>query len=154
MKSPICAKRPGADVQEVARGIGLDKRIGTSFCHAGSRLRRLVLSQDTLALLKTGQDEGAPLRIVETVVAVNDARKRAMARKVMHALGGSGARQRVALLGLAFKPNTDQICANAPSLGHPSPRSLATGRKSTPTIPESMDQARPLMPEAVFFDDA
>ncbi len=147
----LCEKT-GADVQDVARGIGLDKRIGNKFLHAGPGYGGSCFPKDTLALLKTGQDEGAPLRIVETVVAVNDARKRAMARKVMHALGGSVRAKRVALLGLAFKPNTDDM-RDAPSLAIVA--SLAgDGAQVHAYDPESMEQARPLMPEVVFFDDA
>ena len=147
----LCEKT-GADVQDVARGIGLDKRIGNKFLHAGPGYGGSCFPKDTLALLKTGQDEGAPLRIVETVVAVNDARIRAMARKVMHALGGSVRGKRVALLGLAFKPNTDDM-RDAPSLAIVA--SLAgDGAQVHAYDPESMEQARPLMPEAVFFDDA
>ena len=82
------AEKVGADVQEVARGIGLDNRIGSKFLHAGPGFGGSCFPKDTVALLKTGQDNDAPLRIVEAVVAVNDARKRAMARKVAHALGG------------------------------------------------------------------
>jgi len=147
----LCEKT-GADVQDVARGIGLDKRIGNKFLHAGPGYGGSCFPKDTLALLKTGQDEGAPLRIVETVVAVNDARKRAMARKVIHALGGSVRGKRVALLGLAFKPNTDDM-RDAPSLAIVA--SLAgDGAQVHAYDPESMEQARPLMPEVVFFDDA
>jgi UDPglucose 6-dehydrogenase len=147
----LCEKT-GADVQDVARGIGLDNRIGGKFLHAGPGYGGSCFPKDTLALLKTGQDEGAPLRIVETVVAVNDARKRAMARKVVHALGGSVRGKRIALLGLAFKPNTDDM-RDAPSLAIVA--SLAgDGATVHAYDPESMEQARPLMPEVVFFDDA
>jgi UDPglucose 6-dehydrogenase len=110
----LCEK-VGADVQDVARGIGLDKRIGGKFLHAGPGYGGSCFPKDTLALIKTGQDEGAALRIVETAVAVNDARKRAMARKVINALGGSVRGKKIALLGLAFKPNTDDM-RDAPSL--------------------------------------
>ena len=90
------AEKVGADVQEIARGIGLDNRIGAKFLHAGPGFGGSCFPKDTVALLKTGQDNAAPLRIVEAVVAVNDARKRAMARKVAHALGGElrGKRRR------------------------------------------------------------
>ncbi|MFA6266534.1 MAG: UDP-glucose/GDP-mannose dehydrogenase family protein [Pseudolabrys sp.] len=109
------AEKAGADVQEIARGIGLDNRIGSKFLHAGPGYGGSCFPKDTLALLKTGQDEGAALRIVETVVAVNDARKRAMARKVSHALGGDMRGKAVAVLGLTFKPNTDDM-REAPSI--------------------------------------
>jgi UDPglucose 6-dehydrogenase len=147
----LCEK-VGADVQEVARGIGLDKRIGSKFLHAGPGYGGSCFPKDTLALIKTGQDEGASLRVVETVVAVNDARKRAMARKIIHALGGSVRGKKIALLGLAFKPNTDDM-RDAPSLAIVA--SLAgDGAEVHAYDPESMEQARPLMPEVIFHDDA
>ncbi len=147
----LCEK-VGADVQQVARGIGLDKRIGAKFLHAGPGYGGSCFPKDTLALIKTGQDEGASLRIVETVVAVNDARKRAMARKVINALGGSVRGKKIALLGLAFKPNTDDM-RDAPSLAIVA--SLAgDGADVHAYDPESMEQARPLMPEVTFHDDA
>ena len=105
----------GADVQEVARGIGLDNRIGTKFLHAGPGYGGSCLPKDTVALIKSAQDSATPLRIVETVVAVNDQRKRAMARKVAAALGGDLRGTTVAVLGLTFKPNTDDM-REAPSL--------------------------------------
>jgi UDPglucose 6-dehydrogenase len=146
----LCEK-VGADVQEVARGIGLDKRIGGKFLHAGPGYGGSCFPKDTLALIKTGQDEGSSLRIVETVVAVNDARKRAMARKIIVALGGSVRGKKIALLGLAFKPNTDDM-RDAPSLSIVA--SLAgDGAQVHAYDPESMDQARPLMPEVTFHDD-
>src|SRR5207247_2648862 len=103
------AEKVGADVQEVARGIGLDNRIGSKFLHAGPGFGGSCFPKDVVALMKTGQDHEAPLRIVETVAAVNDARKRAMARKVAAALGGSVRGKTIAVLGLTFKPNTDDM---------------------------------------------
>ena len=147
----LCEK-VGADVQDVARGIGLDKRIGPKFLHAGPGYGGSCFPKDTLALLKTGQDEGAPLRIVETVVAVNDARKRLMARKIMQALGGSVRGKRIALLGLAFKPNTDDM-RDAPSISIVASL-IGDGASVHAYDPESMDQARPLMPDVSFHDDA
>ncbi len=147
----LCEK-VGADVQDVARGIGLDKRIGAKFLHAGPGYGGSCFPKDTLALLKTGQDEGAPLRIVETVVAVNDARKRLMARKIMQALGGSVRGKRVALLGLAFKPNTDDM-RDAPSISIVASL-VGDGASVHAYDPESMEQARPLMPDVTFHDDA
>ena len=97
----------GADVQEVSRGIGLDNRIGAKFLHAGPGFGGSCFPKDTSALLKTAQDYGVPLRIVETVSSVNEQRKRAMARKVVAALNGSVRGRTVAVLGLTFKPNTD-----------------------------------------------
>ncbi|MBU3888356.1 UDP-glucose/GDP-mannose dehydrogenase family protein [Methylosinus sporium] len=146
----LCEK-VGADVQDVARGIGLDNRIGSKFLHAGPGYGGSCFPKDTLALLKTGQDYSAPLRIVETVVAVNDSRKRAMARKVISALGGSVRGKKIGLLGLAFKPNTDDM-RDAPSLAIVA--SLAgDGAKVHAYDPESMGQAKPLMPEVIFCDD-
>ena len=110
----LCEK-VGADVQEIARGIGLDNRIGGKFLHAGPGYGGSCFPKDTLALIKTGQDHATPLRIVETVAAVNDARKRAMARKVAGAIGGSLRGKTVAVLGLTFKPNTDDM-RDAPSI--------------------------------------
>jgi UDPglucose 6-dehydrogenase len=110
----LCEK-VGADVQHVARGIGLDNRIGSKFLHAGAGYGGSCFPKDTLALIKTGQDHNAPLRIVETVAAVNDARKRAMARKVAAALRTSLRGKTIAVLGLTFKPNTDDM-RDAPSI--------------------------------------
>ena len=99
----------GADVQEVSRGIGLDNRIGRKFLHAGPGYGGSCFPKDTLALLKTAEDMQTPLRIVEAVVSVNDSRKRAMGRKVLKAMGGDARGKRVAVLGLTFKPNTDDM---------------------------------------------
>jgi UDPglucose 6-dehydrogenase len=110
----LCEK-VGADVQEVARGIGLDNRIGAKFLHAGPGFGGSCFPKDALALIKTAQEEAAPMRIVETVVAVNDARKRAMAEKISEALGGSVRGKTIAVLGLTFKPNTDDM-REAPSI--------------------------------------
>ncbi|TRW17575.1 UDP-glucose dehydrogenase family protein [Glacieibacterium frigidum] len=99
----------GADVQDVSRGIGLDNRIGSKFLHAGPGYGGSCFPKDTLALVKTAQDFGVPVRIVETVAAVNDTRKRAMARKVVAAAGGEVRGKTIAILGLTFKPNTDDM---------------------------------------------
>ncbi|MEG3166530.1 UDP-glucose/GDP-mannose dehydrogenase family protein [Sphingomonas sp. PB2P19] len=104
----LCEK-VGADVQDVARGIGLDNRIGPKFLHAGPGYGGSCFPKDTLALLKTSQDYDAPQRIVEAVVAVNDNRKRAMGRKIIAAMGGDVRGKIVAVLGLTFKPNTDDM---------------------------------------------
>jgi UDPglucose 6-dehydrogenase len=104
-----------ADVQQVARGIGLDKRIGSKFLHAGPGYGGSCFPKDTLALVRTAADAGSPVRLVETTVAVNDARKKGMAGKVITALGGSAKGKRVGILGLTFKPNTDDM-RDAPSL--------------------------------------
>ena len=105
----------GADVQDVSRGIGLDNRIGSKFLHAGPGYGGSCFPKDTLALIKTAQDYDSPVRIVETVAAVNDTRKRAMARKVVAACGGEVRGKTIAILGLTFKPNTDDM-RDAPSL--------------------------------------
>jgi UDPglucose 6-dehydrogenase len=105
----------GADVQEVARGIGLDHRIGAKFLHAGPGFGGSCFPKDAQALIKSAQDHGASLRILEAVMAVNEVRKRAMARKVAAALGGNLREKMVALLGLTFKPDTDDM-REAPSI--------------------------------------
>jgi UDPglucose 6-dehydrogenase len=109
----LCEK-VGADVQDVARGIGLDGRIGSKFLHAGPGFGGSCFPKDTLALLKTSQDSGAPARIVEAVVSVNEARKHGMAEKIVQAFGGVKGKT-IAVLGLTFKPNTDDM-RDAPSL--------------------------------------
>lgn len=142
----------GANVQEVARGIGLDNRIGAKFLHAGPGFGGSCFPKDTLALMKTAQDLASPLRIVETVVAVNDQRKRAMARKVIAACGGSVRGKRIAVLGLAFKPNTDDM-REAPSLAI-----IAALQDAGATIvahdPESMEPAKALLSGVSFAPDA
>jgi UDPglucose 6-dehydrogenase len=105
----------GINVQDVARGIGLDNRIGTKFLHAGPGFGGSCLPKDAVALMKTAQDAGTPLRLLETTIAVNDMRKRTISRKVMGALGGSVRGTRIAVLGVTFKPNTDDI-RDAPAL--------------------------------------
>jgi len=138
----LCEK-VGADVKEVSRGIGLDKRIGSKFLHAGPGFGGSCFPKDTLALLKTSQDHGVTTRIVEAVVAVNDARKLAMADKIAAAFGGDLAGKTVALLGLTFKPNTDDM-RDAPSLAIV-PALQARGAKVRAFDPEGMEQAKKLM---------
>lgn len=146
------AEKVGADVQEIARGIGLDNRIGAKFLHAGPGYGGSCFPKDTLALLKTGQDNDAPLRIVEAVVAVNDARKRAMARKVSAALNGEVRGRTIALLGLTFKPNTDDM-RDAPSL--PLITALQDmGAKVRAYDPEGMEQAKAMVSNVTFCKDA
>jgi UDPglucose 6-dehydrogenase len=142
----------GADVQDVARGIGLDNRIGSKFLHAGPGYGGSCFPKDTLALLKTAEDYEAPLRIVEAVVKVNDARKRAMGRKVIQALGGDARGRTVALLGLTFKPNTDDM-RDAPSISIVQALEDA-GATVRGFDPEGTEQARPLMPNVRFCDTA
>ncbi len=146
------AEKVGADVQEIARGIGLDNRIGSKFLHAGPGFGGSCFPKDTLALLKTGQDNEAPLRVVEAVVAVNDARKRAMARKVSAALGGETRGKTVAVLGLTFKPNTDDM-REAPSI--PLITALQDmGAAVRAYDPAGMEQARKELGNVTFCEDA
>jgi UDPglucose 6-dehydrogenase len=142
----------GADVQDVSRGIGLDNRIGPKFLHAGPGYGGSCFPKDTLALLQTAEDNEAPLRIVEAVVKVNDGRKRAMGRKVVQALGGDARGKTVALLGLTFKPNTDDM-RDAPSLSIVQALQDA-GAEVRGYDPEGMEQARALMPGVIFCDSA
>jgi UDPglucose 6-dehydrogenase len=141
----------GADVQDVSRGIGLDNRIGPKFLHAGPGYGGSCFPKDTLALLKTAEDHQAPLRIVESVVKVNEARKRAMGRKVIQALGGDARGRTVALLGLTFKPNTDDM-RDAPSISIVQALQDA-GAQVRGYDPEGMEQARPMLPGVDFCDD-
>lgn len=140
----LCEK-VGADVQEVSRGIGLDKRIGTKFLHAGPGYGGSCFPKDTLALLKTAQNNDSPVRIVEAVVQANDQRKRAMGRKVIRAMGGEARGKKVALLGLTFKPNTDDM-RDAPSIAI-AQTLLDAGANISAFDPEGMDSARDILPE-------
>lgn len=140
----------GGNVQDVARGIGLDNRIGAKFLHAGPGYGGSCFPKDTLALMKTAQDHGAPVRIVETVVAVNDQRKRAMARKVTEALGGSVRGKTVGVLGLTFKPNTDDM-RDAPSIV------IITALQDVGAIikahdPEGIEQAKLVLDNVTYVD--
>ena len=139
-------------MQDVARGIGLDNRIGRKFLHAGPGYGGSCFPKDTLALVKTGHDAGAPLRIVETVVAINDQRKRAMARKVIAACGGSVRGKTIALLGLTFKPNTDDM-RDAPSLMI-IPALQDNGAKIRAYDPEGMGQAKAMLDNVEFAQSA
>ena len=142
----------GANVQDVARGMGLDNRIGGKFLHAGAGYGGSCFPKDTLALIKTGQDNEAPLRIVETVAAVNETRKRAMARKVVSAVGGNLRGKTVAVLGLTFKPNTDDM-RDAPSI--PLITALHDlGAKVRAYDPVGMEQAKKVLPELTYCEDA
>jgi len=105
----------GADVQQVARGIGLDNRIGSKFLHAGPGYGGSCFPKDTVALVRTAEEAGAPLKLVEATVSINDARKARMADKIIAAAGGSVEGKTIAVLGLTFKPNTDDM-REAPSL--------------------------------------
>jgi UDPglucose 6-dehydrogenase len=140
----------GADVQQVARGIGLDKRIGSKFLHAGPGYGGSCFPKDTLALVRTAADAGSPVRLVETTVAVNDARKKGMAERVVKALDGDLTGKTVALLGLTFKPNTDDM-RDAPSLDV-APALIAAGAMVQAFDPEGMKEAAHLLPDVVFKD--
>jgi UDPglucose 6-dehydrogenase len=147
----LCEK-VGADVQDVARGIGMDNRIGSKFLHAGPGFGGSCFPKDVRALIKTAQDQDVPLRILEAVASVNDTRKRAMARKVSAMFGGSLRGKTVAVLGLTFKPNTDDM-REAPSLA------LITalqdmGARVRAFDPVGMSQAQALMKNVTFCENA
>src|SRR6266852_7133291 len=144
------AEEVGADVQEVARGIGLDNRIGSKFLHPGPGFGGSCFPKDTRALLKTAQDYEVPLRVVEAVITANDIRKRAMARKVSAAFGGSLRGKTIAVLGLTFKPNTDDM-REAPSI--PLITALEDmGAQVRAFDPAGMEQARMLLPDVTYCD--
>lgn len=146
------AEKVGANVQEVARGIGLDNRIGMKFLHAGPGYGGSCFPKDTLALIKTAQDNDSPMRIIETVVAVNDQRKRAMARKVASAFGGNLRGKTIAVLGVTFKPDTDDM-RDAPSI--PLITALQDmGAEVRVFDPVGMDQARKVFENVTFCADA
>ncbi|MDB5632177.1 MAG: UDP-glucose 6-dehydrogenase [Tardiphaga sp.] len=146
------AEKVGANVQEVARGIGLDNRIGLKFLHAGPGFGGSCFPKDTLALIKTGQDNDSPMRIVEAVVAVNDQRKRAMARKVAHAFGGNLRGKSIAVLGVTFKPDTDDM-RDAPSI--PLITALQDmGAEVRVFDPVGMEQAKKVFENVTFCEDA
>ncbi|MBF5091543.1 UDP-glucose/GDP-mannose dehydrogenase family protein [Novosphingobium sp. NBM11] len=145
----LCEK-VGADVQDVARGIGLDNRIGSKFLHAGPGYGGSCFPKDTLALLKTAEDFEAPQRIVEAVVSVNESRKRAMGRRVIAAMGGDVRGATVALLGLTFKPNTDDM-RDSPSIA------IVQALQDAGAIihahdPEGTEQAKAVLQNVAYFD--
>ena len=142
-------ERVGADVHDVARGIGMDGRIGRKFLHPGPGFGGSCFPKDTLALMRISQDWGAPSRLVETTVAVNEARKAGMAARIVAACGGSVHGKTLAVLGLTFKPETDDM-RDAPSV--PIICRLAEEGASIRTFdPVGMEQARPLLPEGIAF---
>jgi UDPglucose 6-dehydrogenase len=144
------SEKVGADVQEVARGIGLDNRIGTKFLHAGPGFGGSCFPKDIRALVKVGQDHDVQLRIVEAVLGVNDIRKRAMARKVSNAVGSLRGKT-VAVLGLTFKPDTDDM-REAPSIPLVTGL-LDMGAKVRAHDPVGMEQARKELPDIEYCDD-
>jgi UDPglucose 6-dehydrogenase len=138
----------GADVQQVARGIGLDNRIGSKFLHPGPGYGGSCFPKDTLALVRTAVDAGSPVQLIETTVQINDARKKAMAGKVEAALDGKLTGKTVGVLGLTFKPNTDDM-RDAPSL-EILPRLIELGAKVQAFDPEGMGEAQHLLPGVEF----
>ncbi|WP_320198040.1 UDP-glucose dehydrogenase family protein [Agrobacterium sp. rho-13.3] len=137
------SEKVGADIQDVSRGIGLDGRIGAKFLHAGPGYGGSCFPKDTLALAKTAQDFDSPVRLIETTIAVNDTRKRAMGRKVIAAVGGDVRGKKIAVLGLTFKPNTDDM-RDSPAIAVVQTLQDA-GAKVMGYDPEGMANARHLM---------
>ncbi|NQV54318.1 MAG: UDP-glucose/GDP-mannose dehydrogenase family protein, partial [Rhodospirillales bacterium] len=142
----------GADVQDVAKGIGLDGRIGSKFLHAGPGYGGSCFPKDTLALVRTAQTAGSPIKIVEAVVAVNNARKKKMAEKVKNACGGSVDGKNIAVLGLTFKPNTDDM-RDSPSLDIV-PALSAAGASLRLFDPQGMEEAKKLIDGVQWCGDA
>ncbi|MBX9747651.1 MAG: UDP-glucose/GDP-mannose dehydrogenase family protein [Hyphomonadaceae bacterium] len=138
----------GANVQEVAKGIGLDNRIGRKFLNAGPGYGGSCFPKDTLALMKTARDNHAPIELIEATVRVNGARKQKMAQKIIEALGGSVAGKTIAILGLTFKPNTDDM-RDAPALDIV-PTLQAEGAKVRAFDPEGMNEAKHMLKEVQF----
>lgn len=147
----LCEK-VGADVHDVARGIGLDGRIGKKFLHPGPGYGGSCFPKDTLALVRTAQEHGSPLRIIETVVDVNAKRKKSMADRVIAACGGSVEGKTIGILGLAFKPNTDDM-RDAPSLDI-IPALTAAGARIKAFDPEAMEEAQKLLDGIEYCDGA
>ena len=147
----ICEKA-GADVQDVARGVGLDNRIGSKFLHAGPGSVALAFPKDTLALAQTARELGAPTSIIEAVAEANRKRKHRMAQKVIAACGGSVADKTVAILGLAFKQNTDDI-REAPAIDIIVALHEA-GASVRAYDPQAIEQARPMLPDVTFCQNA
>lgn len=142
----------GANVHDVAKGMGLDGRIGSKFLHPGPGYGGSCFPKDTLALVKTAEDAGCPVSIVDTVVAYNAMRKISMADRIIDAAGGSVAGKTIAILGLAFKPETDDM-RDSPALDI-LPRLVADGATVKAYDPAAMDQAKPLLPDAVLYQDS
>ena len=147
----LCEKLD-ADVHQVAKGIGLDGRIGQKFLHPGPGYGGSCFPKDTLALVRTAQEKQSPLQIVETVVRVNDQRKRSMAERVTVACGGSVAGKRIAVLGLTFKPNTDDM-RDSPSLDI-IPSLQQGGAQIFAFDPEGMAEAKPHFQDVTYCEDS
>jgi UDPglucose 6-dehydrogenase len=148
--SDLCEK-VGADVQIVAKGMGLDGRIGRKFLHAGPGYGGSCFPKDTLALVKTAHDAGAPLRLVETTVDVNMKRKQAMAQRIIKACGGSVTGKTVAILGVTFKPNTDDM-RDSVSLDV-IPALQKAGARVRAFDPAGMKEAAKLLPDVIWCRD-
>jgi len=146
------SEKLGANVKEVAHAIGLDARIGPRFLQPGPGFGGSCFPKDTLALVRIAQEAGAPSRLVEAVVAVNDARKAAMSARVIAACGGSVRGRTIAILGLTFKPDTDDM-RDSPSLPIVA-RLIEDGAVVRVFDPQGMDQARPLLPPATIYCDS
>ena len=142
----------GADVHDVARGIGLDGRIGKKFLHPGPGYGGSCFPKDTLALVRTARDKGSPLRIIETVVAINEERKKKMADKIVAACGGDVLGKTIAVLGLTFKPNTDDM-RDSPSL-EIVPALQKAGAKIRAFDPEGMTEAKHMLKDVEFCENA
>ncbi|MEE2970083.1 MAG: UDP-glucose/GDP-mannose dehydrogenase family protein [Pseudomonadota bacterium] len=147
----LCEK-VGADVQDVARGIGLDGRIGGKFLHAGPGYGGSCFPKDTLALVQTARDAGSPITIVESVVEVNDARKARMANKIIAACGGSVDGKTIAVLGVTFKPNTDDM-RDSPSLDI-IPALQKAGATVRAFDPQGQEEAEKMLDGVEWCDDA
>jgi len=147
----LCEK-VGADVHHVARGIGLDGRIGKKFLHAGPGYGGSCFPKDTLALVHTARDRGTPLHIVEAVVEINDKRKKSMAGRIIGACGGSVTGKTVAVLGVTFKPNTDDM-RDAPSLDI-IPALIDAGATVRAFDPEGMDEAKHMIDGVEWCEDS
>ena len=145
-------ERTGADVQQVAKGIGLDNRIGSKFLHAGPGYGGSCFPKDTAALARTGQEKNRPLRIVETVMAVNDARKRAMVERVREAMDDRLSGARIAVLGVTFKPNTDDM-RDSPALTVV-PALIGHGAEVRVTDPQGEKEGAALLPGVTWHEDA
>ena len=146
------SERTGANVQDVARAIGLDNRIGSKLLHAGPGYGGSCFPKDTLALVKTAQDHDAPLRLFEATVQVKERRKRAMGRKVIAAMGGNVRGKTVGVLGLTFKPNTDDM-RDAPAIA------IVQGLQDAGAVmrahdPEGIEAAKSLLNNVAYTSDA
>ncbi len=149
--SQLCEK-VGADVHSVAKGMGLDGRIGKKFLHAGPGYGGSCFPKDTLALIRIAQEHGASCRIVESVVEVNAAQKARMVAKIRDALGGSEAGRKIAVLGLTFKPETDDM-RDSPALAI-LPALADKGAKLSAHDPEGMEEAKSLLPDSIRYCDS